>query len=97
LIAVSTLQFFNLSIFVAYAAINCAPKGQLQLARGSALGKQMDRENAPCKGSCFPHLVGCSEDAEATEAMFERERACRRRFGDYCYADLPMEEGSYFD
>ena len=38
-----------------------------------------------------------SEDAEATEAMFERERACRRRFGDYCYADLPMEEGSYFD
>jgi hypothetical protein len=38
-----------------------------------------------------------SEDAEATEAMFERERACRKRFGDYCYADLPMEEGFYFD
>jgi hypothetical protein len=66
LVSISIPQFFNLSIFVADAATNCAPKGQLLLAQGSALGKQMDRENAPCKGNCFPHLVGCSEDDTTT-------------------------------
>jgi hypothetical protein len=34
----SILQYFNISIFVAEAATNCAPKGQLLLAQGIALG-----------------------------------------------------------
>jgi hypothetical protein len=38
MIAISILPYFNISIFVAEAATNCAPKGQLLLAQGIALG-----------------------------------------------------------
>jgi hypothetical protein len=59
-VAVSILPYFNLSVFVAYAATVCAPEGQLPLAQGSALGICVGRKNAPCKGNCFPQKRGCS-------------------------------------
>ena len=55
---ISILQYFNFSIFVAYAATNCAPKGQLLLARGSALGMCDHPRNAPCRGNYLFNLVG---------------------------------------
>jgi hypothetical protein len=63
---ISILQFFNPSIFVAYTTTVCAPKGQLLLAQGIALGKRLANYNAPCKGSCITQSVGCSEDAATT-------------------------------
>jgi hypothetical protein len=44
----------------------CAPKGQLPLAQGSALGKHVGRGNAPCKGSYITQSRGCSADAATT-------------------------------
>ena len=35
----------------------CAPKGQLLLAQGSALGMCDHLLIAPCKGSCFPFFL----------------------------------------
>ena len=55
---ISILQYFNFSIFVAYATTNCAPKEQLLLAQGSALGWQVHPRNAPCRGSYLFNLVG---------------------------------------
>jgi hypothetical protein len=52
-VAIFIFPYFNLSIFVAHATTNCAPKGQLLLAQGNALGQGYPTINAPCKGNCI--------------------------------------------